>query len=87
MSYQMSGNNKRRGKITLQDTDVALVFREEGKIEASFPEITSENVPDHVMAALAISHALVDEDFVKMIRERFAHKYLMPGKHQAVNDV
>ena len=87
MSHYMTGIKKRRGKITLQDTDVALVFREEGNIEASFPEITSENVPDHVMAAIAISHALVDEDFVKMIRERFAHKFLMSGKQQAVNDV
>jgi uncharacterized Fe-S cluster-containing protein len=83
----MSGIQKRREKIHLQDTDVALVFREEGKIEASFPEITSENVPDHVMAALAISHALVDEEFVKLIRERFAHKVLLPGRQQAVNDL
>jgi uncharacterized Fe-S cluster-containing protein len=83
----MSGIQKRREKINLQDTDVALVFREEGKIEASFPEITSENVPDHVMAALAISHALVDEEFVKLIRERFALKVLMPNRQQAVNDL
>lgn len=83
----MSGIKKRREKINLQDTDVALVFREEGKIEASFPVITSDNVPDHVMAALAISHALVDEEFVKLIRERFAQKMLMPNRQQAVNDV
>lgn len=83
----MSGTKKRRAKITLEDTDVALVFRKEGVIEASFPEITSEPVPDHVVAAMAVSYALVDEDFFNSLRERFSHKLRALNLRPACNDL
>ena len=46
---------KRKTHMSISDTDVAFVFREDGHVDVSFPEIKADPVPDHVMAALALS--------------------------------
>ena len=65
---------KNRKNIALDENDVALIFKEDGHIDLSFPEITGHAVPDHVMAALALSYAVVDDAFFTLIQERFAEE-------------
>lgn len=62
---------KNRKKIAVDDNDVALIFKEDGHIDLSFPELKGKEIPDHVMAALALSYAVVDEEFFNLIQDRF----------------
>ena len=59
-------------KITLNPHDVAIVFKEDGHIDLSFPEMEDDQIPDHIFAALALSYAVMDEELFDMIQERFA---------------
>ena len=63
-----------RKSIAIDENDVALIFKEDGHVDLSFPEVTDDNVPEHVMAALALSYAVVDEEFFDIIQERFAQQ-------------
>ena len=71
MTDTSAGNRK---SITIDENDVALIFKEDGHVDLSFPEIADEHVPEHVMAALALSYAVVDEEFFDIIQERFAQQ-------------
>ena len=71
MTHTPVGNRK---SITIDENDVALIFKEDGHVDLSFPEITDGYVPDHVMAALALSYAVVDEEFFDIIQERFSQQ-------------
>src|SRR5579863_892 len=72
------GNLFRRTKqkIELAKNDVALIFREDGHVDLSFPELEGESVPPHALAALACSYAVMDEDFFMLIQEHFSQKAL-----------
>lgn len=63
-----------RKTIELDENDVVLVFKEDGHVDLSFPEVTGDYVPDHIMAALALSYAVIDEEFFGLIQERFAQE-------------
>jgi hypothetical protein len=78
---------KKRSKITLRDLDVAFVFREEGTVEVSFPEVHTETAPDHILAALALSHMLVDEALFQSLKDQFIRHLRLPKVKVAVNDI
>lgn len=72
MTETLAGNRK---SIAIGENDVALIFKEDGHVDLSFPEMTGDDdVPEHVMAALVLSYAVVDEDFFALIQERFAQQ-------------
>ena len=57
--------------LALEKTDVALIFKEDGHVDLSFPNDFDDYVPDHVMAALSISYAMMDDDFFELIQNRY----------------
>ena len=63
-----------RKSIAIGENDVALIFKENGHVDLSFPEMTGEHVPEHVMAALVLSYAVVDEDFFALIQDHFSQQ-------------
>lgn len=71
MTETLAGNRK---SIAIDENDVALIFKEDGHVDLSFPEMTGDEVPEHVMAALVLSYAVVDEEFFALIQERFAQQ-------------
>ncbi len=71
MAENLAGNRK---SIAIGENDVALIFKEDGHVDLSFPEMTGDDVPEHVMAALVLSYAVVDEDFFALIQNRFAQQ-------------
>ena len=71
MAENLAGNRK---SIAIGENDVALIFKEDGHVDLSFPEMTGDYVPEHVMAALVLSYAVVDEDFFALIQDRFAQQ-------------
>lgn len=77
---------KRNINLRIQENDVAFVFREGGHVDVSFPEIGNDSVPDHIMAALAISYAITDPQTLDTLRSRFAHQQLLGGLKKACND-
>lgn len=83
----MSKRDKRKETITLGERDVGLIFRDDGSIEASFPQHLPEPIPDHIIVALALSYALVDEDFVDELRRRFRHQQFLANTKKACNDL
>ncbi len=80
MTDTPAGNRK---KIAIGENDVALIFKEDGHVDLSFPEISDEHVPEHVMAALALSYAVVDEEFFAIIQDRFAQQAAMTLEEEA----
>ena len=83
----MGKSDKHIDSIHLGGQDVALVFRNDGSIDASFPQHFTEPIPDHVLVALALSYALVDEGFVEDLRRRFHHQQLLNNTKKACNDL
>lgn len=71
MTETLAGNRK---SIAIGENDVALIFKEDGHVDLSFPEMTGDHVPEHVMAALVLSYAVVDEEFFALIQDRFAQQ-------------
>ena len=63
-------------KIELAKNDVALIFREDGHVDLSFPELEGDSVPSHALAALACSYAVMDEEFFMLIQDHFSQKAL-----------
>jgi hypothetical protein len=59
-------------KMILNPHDVAIVFKADGHIDLSFPEMNEDQIPDHLFAALALSYAVMDEELFDLIQERFA---------------
>lgn len=60
--------------MDLDPEDVAIVFKADGHVDLSFPELTGEQVPQHILAALAVSNAIMDDDFFEEIQEAFEEK-------------
>tara|TARA_R110002111_G_scaffold146484_1_gene213268 strand:- start:102 stop:434 length:333 start_codon:yes stop_codon:yes gene_type:complete len=71
MAENLAGNRK---SIAIGENDVALIFKEDGHVDLSFPEMEGDHVPEHVMAALVLSYAVVDEEFFALIQDRFAQQ-------------
>lgn len=63
---------KNRRTLKIDEGDAALIFKEDGHVDLSFPDITEDDVPEHVLAALAISYAVMDEKLFNLIQDKFA---------------
>lgn len=69
----MANSSAENGKfIELNESDVALIFKEDGHVDLTFPQDLGDHVPEHVLAALSLSYALVDDDFFDIIQNRYA---------------
>lgn len=79
MAENLAGNRK---SIAIGENDVALIFKEDGHVDLSFPEMTEDHVPEHVMAALVLSYAVVDEEFFALIQDRFAQQACVTLKEE-----
>ncbi|OJX12260.1 MAG: hypothetical protein BGO77_03675 [Caedibacter sp. 37-49] len=60
--------------LQLAENDAAIVLREDGTLEASMPEIHSENVPENVLTGAAILYALNNSDICQLIFKNFAEQ-------------
>lgn len=82
----MAQNLSKRTHVPIDETDVVFVFKESGDVDISFPELLTEEVPEHMLCALALSYALSDKDFVQTIRDRFLHQHIPMDPAKACND-
>lgn len=57
--------------LEIGEMDAAIVLRADGTLEASIPEVTTENVPENILAAASIIHALNNEDLSNIMRRHF----------------
>lgn len=64
----------RSNVLHLSENDAAIVLKEDGTLEASMPEINSENVPENVLTGAAILYALNNPDICQLIFKNFAEK-------------
>ncbi|AIL12883.1 hypothetical protein IM40_04135 [Candidatus Paracaedimonas acanthamoebae] len=60
--------------LQLAENDAAIVLKEDGTLEASMPEINSENVPENVLTGAAILYALNNPDICQLIFKNFAEQ-------------
>ncbi len=67
---------KNRKFIALEETDVALIFKADGHLDLNFPKCIGENIPEHLMAALSLSYAAMDDEFFDIIQNRYINEIL-----------
>lgn len=60
--------------LNLSENDAAIILREDGTLEASMPEIHSENVPENVLTGAAILYALNNAEICQLIFKNFAEQ-------------
>jgi len=60
--------------LQLAENDAAIILKEDGTLEASMPEINSENVPENVLTGAAILYALNNPDICQLIFKNFAEQ-------------
>lgn len=76
MSNETTNDGEPERSIALETEDVAIVFRHDGHLELSFPELHDAYVPEHILAALAVSNAIMDDDFFEEIQRAFEGRML-----------
>ena len=64
----------RSNVLHLSENDAAIVLKEDGTLEASMPEINSDNVPENVLTGAAILYALNDPEICQLIFKNFAEQ-------------
>ena len=64
--------HKRHFVLHLTENDAAIILKEDGTLEASLPEITTDTVPENVFTGAALVHALGNPDICKIIYKSFA---------------
>lgn len=62
----------RSATLTLSEQDAAIIIRADGTVEASLPEITTEEVPENVLTGAAIVYALSNPELCERIFSHFA---------------
>ncbi len=77
-----------RKVIKLNKMDAAIVLTEDGRVEASLPEIETDTVPEHVLVGAAMVAALTNPALCKMMRDHFLRgPSLAPLKDPTNNDL
>lgn len=61
----------RRKIVKLNKLDAAIILKEDGSIEASLPEVTTDTVPTHILTGAALMYALSCPDMCQLIRDKF----------------
>lgn len=64
----------RSNVLHLSENDAAIVLKEDGTLEASMPEINSDNVPENVLTGAAILYALNNPEICQLIFKNFAEQ-------------
>ena len=62
--------------IALEETDVALIFKADGHVDLNFPKNIGDYIPEHLMAALSLSYAAMDDEFFDIIQNRYVDEIL-----------
>lgn len=60
--------------LKLEQMDVAIIIHEDGTLEASLPDIKSDQVPEHVFTSAALVYALNDPQICQLIYQSFAQE-------------
>ena len=60
--------------LKLEQMDVAIIIREDGTLEASLPDIATDQVPENVFTSAALVYALNDPKMCQLIYQNFAQE-------------
>lgn len=66
--------NHRHSVLNLAEMDAAIIIKEDGTLEASLPEITTETVPENVFTGAALVYALSNPEICQIIYKNFARE-------------
>ncbi|GAO98548.1 hypothetical protein Cva_01211 [Caedimonas varicaedens] len=66
--------NNRQSVLNLAEMDAAIIIKEDGTLEASLPEITTDTVPENVFTGAALVYALSNPEICQMIYRNFAQE-------------
>jgi hypothetical protein len=71
--------------LTLGPLDAAIILREDGTMEASMPEISTDSVPNNVVTGAALMFALKNPKLCELIHNNFVNECAQLDLHN-VND-
>lgn len=60
--------------LALEPSDAAIILREDGSFETSFPEDQGAYAPDHLLTGAAVAYALRNESLLEMIMDNFVNE-------------
>lgn len=60
--------------LHLAEMDAAIIIKEDGTLEASLPDITTDTVPENVFTGAALVYALNNPKICQMIYKSFARE-------------
>lgn len=63
-----------RKALTLGPLDAAIILREDGTMEASMPELSTDTVPDNVVTGAALMFALKNPELYDLIHNNFVNE-------------
>ena len=58
--------------LRITEKDAAIIIKEDGTLEVSLPEVTTETVPENVFTGAALLYALSNPELSQMIYTKFA---------------
>lgn len=62
--------------ITLDPWDAAIILKQDGSYETSFPNVTESDLPENVIIGAALAFALQNKKLCEAIRENFENQCL-----------
>lgn len=72
--------------LCVGDQDAAIILREDETMDLAIPEVTTEYVPEHILMAAALAHALSVPELCDQIREAFLEATYRRGAADPKND-
>lgn len=57
--------------VQVEQEDALIVLRPDGSFEASLPDVTTEQVPEHILMGAAVLYALNTPGMVAWLQDRF----------------
>ncbi|MBL0942531.1 MAG: hypothetical protein IBJ00_07410 [Alphaproteobacteria bacterium] len=75
-----------RKALNLGPLDVAIILREDGTMEASMPELSTDTVPDNVVTGAALMFALKNPEIYNLIHTNFVNECSQLDFYKANDD-
>jgi hypothetical protein len=75
-----------RKVLNLGPLDAAIILREDGTMEASMPELSTDTVPDNVVTGAALMFALKNPKLYDLIHDNFVNECAQLDFHKANDD-
>ncbi len=60
--------------IALDPLDAAIILKQDGSLETSFPDISDTHLPENVLIGAALAFALQNRKLCEAIRENFENQ-------------